>query len=169
MFHVDLLEEDECSSEFRFYKRDIPAISAKESPLDNCFGFIDGNVVRPICRPNQHQEIVYNGLKRVHSIKFQSVAPEWHDGEHVWTNREGKRHDAFMLRESGLPHDLALHAFSRPPAPHPLCLYGDPAYPLRIHLQGPFGNTVHPLKPQMKENILRLKYFYVTIIKISIR
>lgn len=47
------------------------AISAKGSPLDNCF--IDG-AVRPICRPSQHQEMVDNGHKRVHSIKFLSVA-----------------------------------------------------------------------------------------------
>ena len=38
-----------------------------------CFGFIDGTV-RPISRPGQHQRIVYNGHKRVHSLKFQSVA-----------------------------------------------------------------------------------------------
>lgn len=48
-------------------------IHAKGAPLNNCFGFIDGTV-RPISRPRQHQRIVYNGHKRVHSLKFQSVA-----------------------------------------------------------------------------------------------
>lgn len=48
-------------------------ISAKGSPLDNCFGFVDGTV-RPISRPGQHQRAVYNGHKRVHALKFQSVA-----------------------------------------------------------------------------------------------
>jgi len=48
-------------------------IHAKGGPLNNCFGFIDGTV-RPISRPGQHQRIVYNGHKRVHSLKFQSVA-----------------------------------------------------------------------------------------------
>ena len=48
-------------------------IHAKGVPLNNCFGFIDGTV-RPISRPGQHQRIVYNGHKRVHSLKFQSVA-----------------------------------------------------------------------------------------------
>ena len=43
------------------------------APLDNCFGFIDGTV-RPIARPDQSQWVMYNGHKRVHSIKFQSVA-----------------------------------------------------------------------------------------------
>ena len=49
------------------------AVSAKGSPLDNCFGFIDG-IVRPIRRPRENQRVVYNGHKRVHALKFQSVA-----------------------------------------------------------------------------------------------
>ena len=49
------------------------AILAKGFPLDHCFRFIDG-IVWPICQPSQHQEMVYNGHKQVHSIKFQSVA-----------------------------------------------------------------------------------------------
>ena len=49
------------------------AITAKGSPLNNCFGFIDGTV-RSICRPGENQQIVYNGHKRIHALKFQSVA-----------------------------------------------------------------------------------------------
>jgi hypothetical protein len=48
------------------------AVYAKGAALDNCFGFIDGTV-RPISRPEVHQRIVYNGHKRVHSLKFQSL------------------------------------------------------------------------------------------------
>lgn len=48
------------------------AIQDKGAALDNCFGFIDGTV-RPICRPGENQRIVYNGHKRVHALKFQSV------------------------------------------------------------------------------------------------
>ena len=48
------------------------AIARKGAPLENCFGFVDGTV-RPICRPNEHQSTVYNGHKRVHALKFQSV------------------------------------------------------------------------------------------------
>ena len=43
------------------------------APLDNCFGFIDGTV-RPIARPGLNQRVLYNGHKRVHSLKFQAVA-----------------------------------------------------------------------------------------------
>ena len=49
------------------------SISNQGSPLTNCLGFIDGTV-RPITRPGHGQRIVYNGHKRVHSLKFQSVA-----------------------------------------------------------------------------------------------
>jgi len=48
-------------------------ISAKGAPLDNCFGFIDGTV-RAVSRPGVNQAIVYNGHKRVHALKFQSLA-----------------------------------------------------------------------------------------------
>ena len=48
-------------------------IHAKGAPIQNCLGFIDGTVT-PIGRPDQQQRIVYNGHKRVHSLKFQSVA-----------------------------------------------------------------------------------------------
>ena len=48
------------------------AVSAQGAPLNNCFGFIDGTV-RPICRPVELQEVVYNGHKRVHALKFQSL------------------------------------------------------------------------------------------------
>jgi len=60
---------------------------------------------------------------------------------------EGRKHDAGMLADSRLLHDLEQFAFN--PAGQPLCVYGDPAYLLRIHLQGPFEYGV--LTPQMEE------------------
>ena len=54
----------------------------------------------------------------------------------VVTLTEGKRHDAGMLRMSGLMDQL--QQFSHSPAGQPLCIYGNPAYPLRIHLQAPY-------------------------------
>ena len=41
-----------------------------------------------------------------------------------------------MLVESALLGDLQRHSF--PPLGQPLCVYGDPAYPVNIHLQEPF-------------------------------
>lgn len=58
---------------------------------------------------------------------------------------EGRKHDSGMLADSGLLQQLSQYAFSS--TGDPMCLYGDPAYPLRIHLQAPFRNAV--LTPQM--------------------
>ena len=52
---------------------------------------------------------------------------------------EGRRHDATMLYESGLLRDLREAAWANDG--RALCLYGDPAYPLGIHLQAPFRNV----------------------------
>ena len=51
----------------------VDALTARGAPLPNCFGFIDGTV-RPISRPGEHQRLLYNGHKRVHALKFQSIA-----------------------------------------------------------------------------------------------
>ena len=54
-------------------ERFAEVVHRKGSPLDNCFAFVDGTV-RPICRPGTvNQRLLYNGHKRVHGIKFQSV------------------------------------------------------------------------------------------------
>ena len=49
------------------------AVYAKGAALNNCFGFIDGTV-RPIARPGENQRVVHNRHKRVHALKFQSLA-----------------------------------------------------------------------------------------------
>lgn len=52
-----------------------------------------------------------------------------------------------MLASSGLLNLLENHSFSNDGKP--LCLYGDPAYPLRVHLQAPF--RVEHLTPAMAQ------------------
>ena len=109
-------------------------IHQKGSPLNNCFGFIDGTV-RRIARPQLNQRIVYNGHKRVHALKFQSVVVPNGMIANLAGPFEGRKHDSTMLYESGLLQDLAQVAWCNG---QPLCLYGDPAYPLRVHLQAPY-------------------------------
>ena len=48
------------------------AVFNQGAPLSNCFGFVDGTV-RPITQPGENQRLLYNGHKRVHGLKFQSV------------------------------------------------------------------------------------------------
>ena len=52
-----------------------------------------------------------------------------------------------MSADSGLLRDLQQYAFS--PAGQPMCIYGDLAYPLRVHLQTPFRQV--PLAPMMQD------------------
>ena len=50
-----------------------------------------------------------------------------------------------MLSESGLLTDLQQHSFT--PNGQPLCIYGDMAYPMRVHLQAPFkGARLTPIE-----------------------
>ena len=111
------------------------AIHQKGAPLDNCFGFVDGTV-RIVSRPGRNQRVLYNGHKRVHSIKLQSIATPSGTVANLYELVEGKRHDSKMLAESQVLNQLPQHAFG--PAGNVLCMYGDPAYPLRLQLQGPF-------------------------------
>ena len=108
------------------------AIYNKGVPLRNCFGFVDGTV-RPIYRPGTNQRVVYNGHKKVHALKFQSIVlPNGLIGN-MYGSIEGRQHDCFMIRMSGILPKLQQYAFNA--NGDPMCIYGDPAYPLRIHLQ----------------------------------
>ena len=55
---------------------------------------------------------------------------------------EGRKHDAGSLADSGLLAELQRSAYSL--HGRPMCLYGDPAYLFRVHLQAPFRNAVLP-------------------------
>ena len=52
---------------------------------------------------------------------------------------EGRSHDAGILQRSGLLQQLEAH--SNTPAGRPLCIYGDPAYPQRQHIQAPYKHN----------------------------
>ena len=51
-----------------------------------------------------------------------------------------------MLADSGLLDELEQHAFST--TREPMALYGNPAYPLGVHLQVPYGGA--GITPQME-------------------
>ena len=105
------------------------------APLENCWGFVDGTV-RRVCRPGVNQRVLYNGHKKVHAIKFQSVATPNGLVANLYGPIEGRRHDSTMLARSNLLPLLEQHAHA--PDGTVLCIYGDPAYPLRQQLMTPF-------------------------------
>ena len=130
------------------------AVYNKGAALDNCFGFVDGTV-RPICRPGKDQRIVYNGHKKVHSLKFQSVVLPNGLIANMYGPVEGKRHDCSMLRMSNLLTKLQLQAYDT--NGRALCIYGDPAYPIRIHLQCPYKNNVSPQELAFNKSMSRVR------------
>ena len=107
----------------------------------NIWGFIDGTI-RRTCRPIELQELMYTRYKKCHGIKFQSVVtPDGYiaclHGPYV-----ARRHDARILRESGLLetlHRLMPADGSNGPV---FALFGDLAYPQSIYLFGGFVNPV---------------------------
>ena len=119
-------------------------IHESRSPSDNCWGLIDGTIP-PICRPRKDQYILYNGYKKVHAIKFQSVVVPNGLIANLYDPAEGRRHGSSMLGDSGLFRDLRQHVHR--PSNNILCLYGNPGYLLRPQLMGPFqGGAKTPLQ-----------------------
>ncbi|CAH3023901.1 unnamed protein product [Porites evermanni] len=130
---LDSLDSSECKCEFRLEKEDIPFYGT----------------VRGICRPETNQRVVYNGHKRVHGLKFQSVALPNNLIGNLYGPVEGHRHDARMLKDSGPLKDLSRVGFNT--RGEVLFLYGDPAYPLRPNLMRPYcQGDVPVLTPEME-------------------
>jgi hypothetical protein len=100
------------------------AVLAKGAPLDNCFGFIDGLI--------EEQRVVYNGHKRIHSIKFQSIVSPSGMIVSLYGPVEGRRHDITLYRHSKVEDKL-----KELNEQYGVCIYGDPAYMLRPWLITP--------------------------------
>ena len=92
---------------------------------------------------------MYNGHKRVHALKFQAVALPNGIVCNLFGPVEGRRHDAGMLKDSGVLAGLQQVAYN--PAGEVLCIYGDPVYPLRPQLICLYKlGDVQVLTPQMR-------------------
>ena len=117
----------------------------KCAALRICWGFVCGTV-RPICIPSERiQRILYNGYKRVHALKFQSVVALNELTANLYGPVEGRKHDIGIFAESNLLPLLQQHCHMTNGSP--LCIYGDSTYPLRAHLQRPFEGN-HLLQEQ---------------------
>ena len=79
------------------------AIHHKGAPLSNCWGFIDGTI-RQVCHPCQNQRYLYNdnGHKRIHAIKFESIAASNGLIAKLLGPIEGKQHGSPTLVKSWL-------------------------------------------------------------------
>ena len=110
------------------------AVTRKGSPLNKCWGFVDGTCMN-ICRPKHGQEQCYSGHKRQHVLKFQAIMVPCGLIANLYGPVEGRRHDAYMLQDSGILPQLT-NKVDRNGEPY--YLYGDPAYPLLPVLLAPY-------------------------------
>ena len=123
-------------------------ITQRGACLDNIWGFLDGTQMR-ICRPIDGQESVYNGHKRQHSLKFQSVMLPNGLISHFFGPFEGRRHDSAMYYASGLDQQ-AQSIFDD----FGLSLYADSAYAFRRYLLTPFkGANLSKLEHKFNKNM----------------
>ena len=77
------------------FARAIHTYTYTGAPLDNVWGFIDGTL-RACCRPRQLQRMIYNGHKRHHGLKYQSVVTPSGMIANLYGPIEGKRHAWFI-------------------------------------------------------------------------
>ena len=125
-------------------KRYAYFIHQSGAPSENCWGFVD-ETVSSVCRTGEGQRQLYNWHKRVHGIKLQSIICPNGMIANLYGLIKGLRHDSFILARSGILDQLEHFSFGS----HweILCIYGDPAYPLKVHLQTPFrGANLIPLQ-----------------------
>ena len=80
--------------------------------------------------------MLYNEQRRVHAVKFQQVLASNGINENLFRTMEGKRHYTDILWESNLLTNLQQVSFDTDG--QPMCLYGDPAYPVDVYLLSPF-------------------------------
>ena len=126
----------------------------RATPLANCIGFLDGTV-RPIARPSNDQEAVYNGHKRTHALKYQSLMLA--NGIIIIDGPfEGRRHDSFLLRESGLMQRLRELPLSHDGSRY--LVYGDPAYALQQQVICPYPTVNITQEQQLfNENMSKVR------------
>ncbi|ETN01891.1 hypothetical protein PPTG_23979 [Phytophthora nicotianae INRA-310] len=125
------------------------------SPYTNIWAFIDGTV-RGICRPTSRrrgrkknklldQQSVYNGHKRKHALKFQTLVTPNGLISHLCGPYPGRNHDIKTYRESDLStiirNDLRFREYRN---------FGDCAYGRGDVLISPFDGAIGNLTPEQR-------------------
>jgi hypothetical protein len=107
---------------------------AKGCPVPSIAAIIYGTL-KKVARPSLNQRTLFNGWKRIHFLKYHLVVTP--DGIiiHVFGPIEGRRHDATLLKESGLTDTLEKHFWG--PNGERYYVYGDPVYQTAGHIMSP--------------------------------
>jgi hypothetical protein len=130
------------------------AVVAKGAEVENVWAFIDGTV-RACARPSKglQQRSVYNGHKRKHALKFQTLVTP--DGmiAHIFGPLEGRYHDITLLRRSQLEGRLKRDARF-----NGYVVFGDPAYGRTSHFTSPFRRAkLTPAQKVVNKSMSRVR------------
>ena len=129
------------------------AVTNKGCPMNNIWGFLDGTQGR-LCRPQQGQESIFNGHKRIHSLKYQGLMVPNGLVAHFFGPIEGRRHDSAMYHLSGLDAQID-NIFGNG---QQLAVYGDSAYAFRRYLITPFkGANLAQIQTDFNKEMSRLR------------
>jgi hypothetical protein len=101
------------------------------------FCFIDGTV-RPTCKPEIFQGVVYNGKDKTHALKYQVVCTPDGMMRHVYGPVCGSRHDQHMVTASNVLQWITSHG--RCATGEPYVCYADAGYALAPGLMRPFAD-----------------------------
>jgi len=101
------------------------------------FSFIDGTV-RPTCKPELFQAVVYNGKDKTHALKYQVLVTPDGIMRHVFGPVCGARHDQHMVHESGVLNWITSHGCSA--TGHPYVCYADAGYAVAPGIMRPFAD-----------------------------
>ena len=71
-----------------------------------CTKKVERSIIASVSRPGKKQRVLYNDHKKVHAIKFQSLAVPNGLVANLYGPVEKKKHDSSMLVESGLYNKL---------------------------------------------------------------
>ena len=131
------------------YFHAINIATKSDGAVTTCFGFIDRTVhfisrpkitrrLRRVRNSNNIQRAVYNGHKRHHGIKFQSVVLPDGIVAQMFGPVEGRRHDATLLKLANIARKMHL-------LPAGSFLYGYQAYQVRSWLLSPLELKTNPI------------------------
>lgn len=125
----------------------------KGSPAPRVVGFIDGTL-RDICRPKVGQRMFYNGHKKKHGIKFQTVQSVCGLIVDYYGPMLGKHGDGRMYSASGIEARV-----------HNMCvrsggiwyIYGDPAYKLSRYVLRGFRGGASSAQRRFSTDMSRIR------------
>jgi hypothetical protein len=119
---------------WRLWLPQLSAAVATMAPANfaECFAFLDGTKA-VIMQPTEGERECYNGKDRTHCMGFLTAAGPCGLALFAWGAEPGCRHDAYLLQKSGL--EALLQALNAHDPYHVYFLYGDSAFPHRVHIR----------------------------------